>query len=173
MAVDVLGDGVHDNVGSEIQRVLDVRGQKGVVNDDQNAVAVGDFDDLADVDQTQGRVTRAFDPDKAGIFTDVLRNANFNLGGKGYLDSVGLGDLSEVAVGAAVDVGDGDDVGASSEALEDIGSGCRAGGLCKGIAGMLKGGNSRLEVSAVGVGRARVLKDADGLAHGGLGKGSG
>lgn len=50
VAVDVLGDGVHDDVGAVVERVLHVGAHEGVVDDDEDAVAVGDVDNGADVD---------------------------------------------------------------------------------------------------------------------------
>jgi hypothetical protein len=86
---------------------------------------------------------------------------------------VGLGDLGEVAVGAAVNVRDGDDMAAGGQALENVGGGGTAAGEGKSVTGVLKGGDSSLEVAPVGVGGSRVLVLADGLADSSLSKGSG
>lgn len=173
VAIDVLGDAVDDDVGPEVERVLDVGRQEGVVDDDEDAMLVGLGDNGADIDEAESRVGRALDPDEAGLVVDVLADVDLNLGGEGDLDAVGLGDLGEVAMGAAIDVGDGDDVAASSQALQDGGRGCAARGEGQGVAGMLEGSDSRLEVGAVGVGGARILVLADRLADGRLGEGRG
>lgn len=173
VAVDVLCDGVDDNVGAVVERVLDVGGEEGVVDDDEDVLGAGDGDNGGNVDEAQGRVAGGLDPDEAGVGGDVLVDVDLDLRGEGDLDAVGLGDLREVAVGAAVDVGHGDDVGAGGEALEDVGRGGRAGGVGEGVLCVLEGGDGVLKVGAVGVGGARVLVLADGLGHGRLGKSCG
>lgn len=122
-------------------------------------------DDGADVDEAQGRVGGRLDPDELGLRGDVRRDVDLDLGGEGDFHAVGLCDLGEVAVGAAVDVRDGDDVGAGGEGLEDDSGGRGAGGEGEGVLCVLEGGDGLLEVVAVGVAGARVLVDADGLAH--------
>lgn len=173
VAIDVLGDAVDDDVGPEVKRVLDVGRQEGVVDDDEDAMLVGLGDDGADIDEAESRVGRALDPDEAGLVVDVLADVDLNLGGEGDLDAVGLGDLGEVAMGAAIDVGDGDDMAAGGQALQDSGGGCAARGEGQGVAGMLEGSDSRLEVGPVGVGGARILILADRLADSRLGEGRG
>lgn len=51
MAVDVFCDGVDDDVGAVVERVLHVGAQEGVVDHDHDAVLVGDGGDFADVDE--------------------------------------------------------------------------------------------------------------------------
>lgn len=162
-----------DNVGAKLKGVLDVRGHEGVVDNNEDAVLVGSGDDGSNVDQAEGRVAGSLDPDQPGIGGDVLGNVDLNLGREGDLDAVGLGDLGEVAVGAAVDVRDGDDMAAGGQALQDDGSGGAAGGEGQGVASVLEGRDGSLEVVSVGVGGARVLVDAHGLAYGRLGEGGG
>ena len=74
------------------------------------------------VDQFQRRIAWCFDPDKFCLvgpyeFLDV----EFDARREGDLDAVGGGDLGEVAVRTAVDVGDGDDMRTRGEGLEDHG----------------------------------------------------
>jgi hypothetical protein len=59
---------------------------------------------------------------------------------------VGGGHLGEVAVGATVDVRDRDNVRASGEGLEDVGSGCGARGEGQGILGVLESSDGLLKV---------------------------
>ena len=61
VAADVLGRGVHDDVGAEGQRLLEVRRGERVVDDEQRARVVGDRGerlDVADVEQRVGRASR-------------------------------------------------------------------------------------------------------------------
>lgn len=66
--------------------------------------------------------------------------------GEGDVHAVGGSDLGEVTVGATVNIGDGDDVGAGGEGLEDVGGGCGAGGKGKRILGVLESSDGLLEV---------------------------
>ncbi|CRK35398.1 hypothetical protein BN1708_006723 [Verticillium longisporum] len=151
VAVDVLCHRVDDNVRAEVERVLDVGGQERVVDDDLDAVLVGLGGDGAHVDETEGRVRGRLDPDELGLRRDVGRDVDLNLGRESDLDAVGLGDLGEVAVGAAVDVRDGDDVRAGGQRLEDDGGGGAAGREGEGVLGLLERSDGRLKVVAVGV----------------------
>lgn len=173
VAVDVLGDGVDDNVGTVVEWVLDVWGEEGVVDNDHDAVLVCLLGNGTDVDETESWVGWSLDPDKLGVLGDVLRDINLDLWGEGDVDTVGLGDLGEVSVGSAVDIGDGDDVGASSQRLEDHSGGGRAGGECESILGVLKSCDGLLKVVTVWVGGAGVLVLSDRLANSALGKGGG
>ncbi len=173
VAVDVLGNGVDDDVGTVVEWILDVWGEEGVVNDNHDAVLVGNIGDGADVDEAEGWVGWGLDPDELGVLGDVCLDIDLNLWGEGDLDIVCLGDLGEVSVGSSVDVGDGDDMGACGEGLEDHSGGGRAGGEGESILGVLKRGNGLLEVVSVWVGGAGVLVLADWLSDTGLGEGGG
>ncbi len=116
VAVDILGHGVHDDVGAVVERVLEVWRHEGVVHNDHDAVLVRDGRDIADVDEAESWVAWGFDPDQACLVgADQFGDVALDAGGEGDLDAVGSGDLGEIAMGAAVDVGDGDNVGASGE----------------------------------------------------------
>ena len=66
VAAAVLGGGVHDHVGAEGDRLLQVRAGEGVVHDDQGAGRVGQLGDGGDVGDGQQRVGRRLDPDPGG-----------------------------------------------------------------------------------------------------------
>lgn len=147
VAVDVLSDGVDDDVGAVVERVLDVGAHEGVVDDDEDAMATGDVDDGADVDQAEGGVGGSLDPDELGlVVADQVLDVQFDSRGEGDVHAVRSSNLSEVAVGATVDVGDGDDVRPGGEGLEDVGSGGGAGGEGESIFGVLEGSDGLLEV---------------------------
>ena len=173
VAVDVLCDGVDDDVCAVVEGVLDVGGEEGVVDDDEDAVLVGDCGDGADVDEGEGGVGGGLDPDELCVGLDQGLDVDLEGGREGDVDVVGGGHLCEVAVGSAVDIGHGDDVGAGREGLEDVGGGGGARGEGEGVAGVLESRDRLFEVVAVGVGRAGVLVLAYGLSDGGLGEGCG
>lgn len=157
VAVDVLCDAVDDDVGTVVERVLDVRRHEGVVNDDHDAVLVGNGGDLADVDEGQGRVRGRLDPDELGVGADQLNDVDLDGGREGDFDIVCQRDLGEVAVGAAVDVGDGDDVRAGSKRLQDVGSSGRAGAEGERIAGVLESCDCAFEVVTRGASVSLML----------------
>jgi hypothetical protein len=101
----------------------------------------------------------------------VLGDVDLDLWCESDLDAVGLCDLGEVTVGTAVDVGDGNDMAAGSQTLENSGGGGGTGGEGESVLGVLESSNSSLEVGTVRVGRSRVLVLANGLANSGLSKG--
>lgn len=150
MAVDVLGHGVDDNVGTVVERVLDVGAHEGVVDDDENAMAVGDLGNGLDIDQAEGGVGGGLDPDELSLIgTDEVLNVKLNGRREGHMNAVGGGDLSEVAVGTTVDIGDRDNVRSRGQGLQDNSSSGRARGECKGVLGVLESGNRLLKVVAV------------------------
>lgn len=106
VAIDVLCDAVDDDVGAEVERVLDVGGQEGVVDNDKDAMAVGHRDNGTDVDETQRGVAGGLDPDQTGLLIDVLTDVDLDLGCECDPDTVGLCDLGEVTVGAAIYIRD-------------------------------------------------------------------
>ena len=148
--VDVLRDAVDDNVGAVVQRVLHVGGHEGVIDDDHDAVLVGEGRNLADVDELQGGVRGRLDPDELRVGLDQLLHVELDGRRKRDLDIVRQGDLCEVAVGAAVDIGDGDDVRAGGERLQDVGCGGRAGAVGERIVGVLERCDCAFKVVAGG-----------------------
>lgn len=147
VTVDVLGDGVHDDIGTMGERVLNIGTHEGVIDNNQDAMAVGDVGDSADVHQAQSGVGGCLNPDQLGLVgADQFLHLLLNGGRKGHINTVVIGDLGEVAVGATVHVGDRDDVGPGSQGLQDDCSGCGAGRESKGIFAVLNSGNSSLEV---------------------------
>lgn len=173
VSVDVLGDGVDDNVGTVVEWVLDVWRQEGVVNNDHDAVLVSLLGNSTDVDKAEGWVGWSLNPDKLGVLGDVLGDVDLNLWGEGNVNTVRLSNLGEVSVGSTVDIGDGDNVGASSQRLEDHSGGGRTRGECKSILGVLKSCDGLLKVVTVWVGGAGVLVLSNWLANSSLGEGGG
>jgi hypothetical protein len=57
-------------------------------------------------------------------------------------------------VRAAVDIGNGYDVGPCGERLQDVGCGRGSGAEGEGVAGVFEGGDGALKVVSVGVGGA-------------------
>ena len=62
VAAEILRRGVHDDVGAELQRLLQVRRGERVVDNDLRAPRVGQLDDRRDVDDREHRIRRRLDP---------------------------------------------------------------------------------------------------------------
>ena len=67
LAVDMLGRGIHHDVGAERQRALPDRGREHVVDDQPGAGLMRDLGDGADVEHVERRIGRAFQEAAFGI----------------------------------------------------------------------------------------------------------
>ena len=69
VAVEVLGGGVDDHIGAQLQRLLQVRRSKGVVHDDPDCgiKSVGNGRHCGDVDHLQGGVAGGFEINDFGF----------------------------------------------------------------------------------------------------------
>ena len=70
LAVDVLGRGIDDDVGTEDEGTLNRRHTEHIVHDDAGANAVGKGRDRGDVDDRHSRVAGAFEEDAAGLWPE-------------------------------------------------------------------------------------------------------
>jgi hypothetical protein len=104
MAVDVLCDGVHDDVGAVVERVLHVGRHESVIYHDHDAVLVRDCSDLADIYEGQCRVRGRLNPDELGVGSDEVCDVDFDARAECDFDIVCERYLSEVAVRSSVDV---------------------------------------------------------------------
>lgn len=84
---------------------------------------VGDSSHLPDIDQGQGRIAGALDPDQFRLVgPDELGHVDLNAGREGHLDAMRRCDFGKVTMSATVDIRDRYDVRALGERLEDQGS---------------------------------------------------
>lgn len=147
VTVNVLGNRVDHNVGTVIQRVLDIGAHESVVDNHQNTVAVSNLRNGTDINKAQSGVGGSFNPDELSLIrADQFLNILLDGGRESHVDTVGLSNLGEVAVGSTIHVGNRDDVGPSSQGLQNDGSGSGAGREGQGILSMLQSSNSFLEV---------------------------
>ncbi len=72
VTAEVLRGRVHDDVGAERDRLLQVRRGERVVDDDQGAAAMGELGDRLDVDAREQRVGRRLEPHHAGVVGPVV-----------------------------------------------------------------------------------------------------
>ena len=161
VAVDVLGGGVHHQVGAERERLLPGRRQEGVVHHAQGAGRVRGRGHLCDVGDAQQRVARGLDPHQ-------VRAAGERLLERARVAEVHELDLAlaatppgiQQAVGAAVAVVRGDDPGAvGHEVAGDRDRGHAARGD-HGAGALLELGECLAEQVARRVARAGVIVGA-------------
>ena len=110
MTVNVLGNGVHHNISTVNQRVLNIGAHESVINNNQDTMAVSDVSDSTDVNKAESGVRGRLDPNELSLRTNQTLKVLFNGGRESDLNTVGRGNLGEIAVGATVHVGDRDDV---------------------------------------------------------------
>ncbi len=67
LAVDVLGGGIDDAVGPELERLLEQRRREHVVDHQRRARGVGDVGDRLDVEHLQRRIGRALEKEGLGV----------------------------------------------------------------------------------------------------------
>lgn len=70
---------MYDDISPMVQRILDVRAEKGVVHHDHDPMLMGNRGHGPDVHQAQSGIARAFDPDQFRlVWPYELRNIQFN-----------------------------------------------------------------------------------------------
>ena len=96
VAVDVLGDAVHDEVGTQRQRALGGEARPGAVDRQESAMGVGQGCDGSDVADARGGIARRFDVDEFGLGRDG-RPDGIEIGGvdQGRFDAKALGEVLE------------------------------------------------------------------------------
>src|ERR1700712_4805633 len=87
----------------------------------------------ADVHEAESGVGGGLDPDEFGVWGDVIANIDFNFRCESHFYAVRFGDLGEIAMGAAIDVANADDMASCGQGLEDDRRGCGTGGESKSI----------------------------------------
>jgi hypothetical protein len=134
MSVEKFGGRVHDDVGAEFERALQVRRHKSVIDGDRDAVLVTDVGDRADVGEGHERVGGRLNVDELRGGTDGAADV---VGVRGVdeteLDAVVRNDLGEEARGAAIDVVAADHMVADFEHGDESGDGGHAAG--EGVSG--------------------------------------
>lgn len=107
VSVYVFGDRVDYYVCAMIQRILNIRAQEGIVNHDHDPMTMRHRCHLSDIHQAQRRVTRTFDPDQFSLVrSNELSDIDLDTGGESDLDAMSSSYFGEIAMRAAVDIGD-------------------------------------------------------------------
>jgi hypothetical protein len=106
VSINVFGHGVNNKIGTVVQWVLDVGAHESVIDNNLNAVLVGNVGNSPDIHQAESRVGGGLDPDELGLRADQLLHIQLDRGGEGDMDTVRRSNLGEVSVGTAVNIGD-------------------------------------------------------------------
>ena len=141
-----------NDVCAVVERVLYVWAEECVVHHHHYAMLMRYCRDSPYINQFQRRIARSLDPYQFRLVRPYLTcYIEFDTWGECDLHTMGCSHLGEISVCAAVDIGDGDDMGACGEGLEDDGCGCGAGGESEGVFGLLESCYSCFEVFPVKV----------------------
>ncbi len=159
-----------DGVGAQVERLLQVGGREGVVDDDRRADGVGCVGGPADVDHVQHGIRRRLDPDHPHVVVEVRGEVLVELVGGDVREPVALRLVDERRhpVDAAVDIGDQDDALAWVDEVHERGRRTDAGAERNPVRRVLEARERDLERAARGVRDARVvvaLVLADRLLH--------
>jgi len=104
MTVDIFSNRMHDDIRSMLQRRLHIRRHEGIIHDNLNPVAMRCFGHGTDIHKTQRRIRRGLNPNQSRLRSSQIRDIYLNATSEGDRNAVRSSDLSEVAVGAAIDV---------------------------------------------------------------------
>ena len=171
VAAQVLGAAVNHQVGAQLQGLLEVHGEEGVVHGQVGAAGVRRLGQRGDVGHLHGGVRGRLQEHEPGVGLE----GGLHHGGVGEvhvveLDAVMRVDAAEQAVRAAVEVVAHEHVVAGAQHLEQRGDGRHAAGERHGLDAALEQGDRVLKLQAGGVAAARVTV-AGGLAPGRVGEG--
>ena len=157
VAAEILGRGMHDDVGAEVERALEHRRRPGVVHRAARAHCVGQFDKARDVHHTHERVRRSLHPQDLRVGPHrPLRCRQVR-----HVHHVGRNaprgeDLAKLAKGAVVGIVGRKHMVAGRQRLKQRQCRGRAGGEGEPRDAVLERGERRLERAPVGVGGAGV-----------------
>ena len=106
-----------DNVCTMVQWVLNIRRQKGIINNHHDAMLMSDIGNRLNINKRECRIRRSLDPNQLCILLNHSASIDFNCTSKGNTDAVGRSNLGEISMSATIDIRDGNDMRASCEAL--------------------------------------------------------
>jgi hypothetical protein len=147
MAADVLGQRVHDDVGTVFERPAEVGRGDRIVDDQGDAVPVRNFRQLLEIGDVAQRVADRFAVQGLGLLVDQLFEAGrIGVIGEAHFEPVLRQGMGEEVVGAAVQGRGRDDVVAGLADGQDGVGDCRLPGSDGQRAdASFKGGNALLE----------------------------
>jgi hypothetical protein len=163
---------VDDHVGAEVQRVLEVGSEEGVVDNEECLLLLANLSDASDVADSESRVGGSLSPDDLGVRLDGLSDkVKVSEVDEIDLDSLSLRKyLSKISLGTAVDIVNAEDVVTGGEEVGD-GEESRAAAVeSEGILCVLEGGEVALEAESRGIATTSIV-EAHRLTRVGLSEG--
>ena len=158
VAADKLGRRMNDNVGTVLQRTEQIRGAKGVIDDDRKAMLLGDLGDGVDVGDIGVGIAKRLEVDDRGVVLDgTLDLSQVVRIDKGSLDAK-LGErVLQQVIGAAIDGLLGNHVVAGlGEGLQSVGDGGSTRSDSETSHATLERGDAILKDALSGVGQTAV-----------------
>ena len=165
MAADKLGRGVDDNVGAVLQRTEQIRGAEGVIDDNRQAMFLGNLGNGVDVGDIGVGIAERLEIDDRGVVLDgALDLFQVMSIDKGGLDAKLEERMLQQVVGAAVDGLLGHHVVTGlGEGLQRVSDGSGAGSDGETGHAALERGDTVLEDALGGVGQTTV--DVTGIGQ--------
>ena len=158
MAADELGGGMDYHVGAVLDGTEEVRGAKGVVDSQGQAVLVRDLRYCVHIRDVRVRVAQGLGKDQAGVVLNgALDGGQVVRVDKGGLDAKGGEGVLQQIGGSAVNALLSHHVLAGmNQGLDDIGNGGSTRGHCQTCDAALKSGDAVLKHALGGVGQTAV-----------------
>ena len=130
-----------------IQRVLHIGTHESVIDDDQDAMTMGNCCNLLNIHQPQRWIRGRFDPHQLGILRmNQGLHVQLNTRTERHLHAMCLGNLGKVPVRSTVDIRNGNNMRSRGQGLENRGRSGRARSKRQGIFRVLESCDSLLEV---------------------------
>ena len=158
MAADELGGGMDDNVGTVLNGTDQVRGAEGVVDDQGQAVTVGNGGNGIDIGNVGVGVAQGLNVDGLGVGLDsalhLCQVVGIHEGGGNAPGGEGVG---QQVAGAAVDgLLSHDVLTLLAQGLDGVGDGSRAGGYGQARGAALQSGNALFKHILGGIGQTAI-----------------
>ena len=130
VAADIFGQAVYDYVGAVFDGLAEYRGSDRVVDDERHATGVGCLGQRGQIDDVARRVADALAVDRLGLVVDKGGDGfGAVILGEAHLDPETRQHVGEQGVGAAIELGCGDNVvTGGGQRLNGVGDG---GGTCR------------------------------------------
>ena len=154
VAANVLGEGVHGDIGAVIEDPAQHRRGHGIVDNQGHACGVGDVSPLADVDDIARRVADGLAEQGLGVFIYQVGNPVEVVGlGEAHLYALAREGVGKQVVGAAVQLRGTDDIAAH------LGDGFDGVTYCRHAGGQGQGADAAFQFSQA------LLQDRVGGIH--------
>lgn len=171
MATNVLGDGVNDHICTEVEWVLEVGGEEGVVNNELSLLFLANLGDSSNIADLEGGIRRSFGPDNLGIGLHGLADKG-EIAKVDEIDSDTLSlvqNASHVTLSSTVNIIHTENVVSAAQKVHDCQESTATTVQSVGILGILKSGKVSLKSESGRVSASCIVK-ADWLAWIGLSK---